>query len=166
MAHQATASQPTLAGMIAKPHQLIALSFGLGLSPKAPGTAGSVGGFALFGMLQVLPFIPRLVAYVLLVALASWASLHTGRDLGDDDHNSIVIDETLGMSLVLEVAPLTLAGMGVAFLLFRIFDIWKPWPIYLADQGGRGGFFVILDDLLAAAWAALVVTIAWRFGLL
>jgi phosphatidylglycerophosphatase A len=158
--------RPTWRSMISRPHQMIALSFGLGLMPVAPGTAGAIGGFALFAALQALPLYPRVAAYIALVALASWAAWETGRDLGAKDDNSIVVDETLGMSLVLEFAPWTFTGMGAAFLLFRIFDVWKPWPVYLADRGHRGGFFVIFDDILAAGWAVICLLLLVRLGAL
>lgn len=147
---------PTLRGMLAAPHQAIALVFGLGLSRFWPGTLGTLAGFALFAALQPVPPLVRVALYILLVGLASWASQRTGDDLGRQDHNSIVVDETLGMSLVLEfVAPGALVFVA-AFLLFRLFDVWKPWPVYLAHRDGEGGFYVVLDDLLAAVYAGLV----------
>lgn len=152
--------RPTFKGMISSPHQTIALTFGLGLSPVAPGTMGSIGGFGLFIALQPLSLWARIAAYLLLIAIATWASFKTGEDLGEKDHNAIVIDETLGMSLVLEFIAPTAAGWIAAFALFRLFDVWKPWPVYLADQSPRGGFMVILDDLLAAGWAIIVLSIA------
>ena len=101
------------------------------------------------------PPIYRALIYVALVVLGSWASRRTGEDLKSHDHNAIVIDETIGMSLVLEfVAPGALIWIA-AFILFRWFDVLKPWPIYLADRRPEGGFFVILDDILAAIYAGL-----------
>ena len=143
----------------------IALSGGLGLAPRAPGTFGSLGGFALFFALQPLPLVARVVAYLILVVVASWACARTGEALGEHDHGALVIDETVAMSLVLEVAPWSVAGFGLAFALFRLFDIWKPWPVNLADESGKGGFFVVLDDLLAAVWAMGMLMLARYAGL-
>ena len=144
---------------------MLATTFGLGLLPLAPGTFGTLGGVALFWALQPVPDALRWVAYVVLVAVGSWSAARMGKALGSNDHDSIVIDETLGMALLLEITSGGWAGTASAFVLFRIFDVLKPWPIYLADRGEHGGFFVILDDLLAAAWAAVVLYVVMRSGL-
>lgn len=151
----ATVIRPRFAGMVAAPHQMVAMVFGLGLSRFWPGTLGTLAGFGLFSALQPVPPLYRVLIYVALVVLGSWASQRTGDDLKAHDHNSIVIDETIGMSLVLEfVAPGALIWIA-AFLLFRLFDVLKPWPVYLADRRPEGGFYVILDDVLAAIYAGL-----------
>ncbi|MBU4530976.1 MAG: phosphatidylglycerophosphatase A [Hoeflea sp.] len=157
--------KPELGEMVRKPHQIIALVFGCGLSPIAPGAVGSLAGFGLFFALQPLGLELRIPAYVGLVALASWAALRTGQDLEAHDHNSIVIDETIGMSLTLEVARMTVPALVAAYLLFRLFDVWKPWPVYLADRARGGGFMVILDDILAACWAGAVLLAANLLGI-
>lgn len=109
------AVMPDWASMVRSPHQMLALSFGLGLSRVAPGTAGAIGGFALYAALfQISPGL-RAVVYIALIILASIASSRTGADLGKHDHNSIVIDETLGMSLTLEAAPLSWEAWIAAF---------------------------------------------------
>ena len=154
------ARQPSFAGMIAAPHQAVALVLGLGLSRFWPGTAGTLGGFVLFLALQ--PASPPLRAgiYVLLIALAVWACRRTCEDLGQHDHRSIVVDETIGMSLVLEFAA---PGVGVwvaGFLLFRAFDVLKPWTANIADRSRSGGFSVMADDLIAALYAGLVLRFA------
>lgn len=149
--------RPSLPIMLRRPHQMLALSFGLGLSRIAPGTMGSIGGLALFAALMPVPWPARLVFYVLLTVAASWAAARTGADLNRHDHNSIVIDETIGMSLTLEAAPLTPEAWVLAFLLFRLFDVWKPWPVHIPDRRGTSGFAVIADDILAAGWAAVVL---------
>jgi len=149
--------RPHAAEMFARPHQLIALVFGIGLSRIWPGTLGAIAGFGMFLLLQNLSTEFRVIAYLMLLAVGTWAIRRTGEDLGDEDHNAIVFDETIAMSLVLEfVAPGALSWLA-AFLLFRLFDVWKPWPIYLVDRSGIGGFPVILDDLLAALYAVLVI---------
>lgn len=157
--------RPELAEMMRRPHQQLALVFGCGLSPIAPGALGSLAGFGLFFALQSLSIEMRIVAYVALVAIASWAASRTGSDLEAHDHNAIVIDETIGMSLTLEAARLTAPALVVAFLLFRLFDVWKPWPVYLADRSHAGGFMVILDDILAAGWAGAVLFAANWMGI-
>jgi phosphatidylglycerophosphatase A len=151
---------PRLSAMLARPHQLVALVFGIGAIRVWPGTIGTVAGFALFFALQPLPPTARAVAYGTLLVLGSWAILRTGEDLGAPDHNGIVFDETIAMSLVLEfVAPGAIEWIA-AFALFRLFDVWKPWPIHLVHRTGRGGFMVILDDLLAALYAVVMMRLA------
>lgn len=133
--------------------------FGIGLARVWPGALGSVAGFALFLALQPLPPGWRVAAYAVLIAVASWAAERTGRDLDKPDHNAIVVDETLGMCLALEFVSQGLFVWVAAWLLFRLFDVAKPWPIYLAHRW-RGGFFVVLDDLLAGLYAGVVTRYA------
>ena len=159
-------SGPRFRQMLRSPHQLLALSFGLGLAPRAPGTWGSLGGFPLFLALQALPVSARIVAYLALIAIGSWAVGRAGEDFGEHDHPALVWDETIAMALVLEFTPISVTGWIAAFALFRLFDIWKPWPVYLADEQGRGGVFVILDDLLAAMLAIACVAALSMTGLI
>lgn len=154
---RAKIAPPTFLGMIAAPHQLVATVFGIGLLRVWPGTFGSLAGFALFGTLQPLPPAYRAAAYLLLILVGAWACQRMGEDLNSPDHNAMVLDETLGMSLVLEFVAPGFLVWGASFLLFRLFDVIKPWPVHLADRRWKGGFFVLLDDVLAAAYAIAVV---------
>lgn len=157
--------KPEFGEMLRKPHQMISLVFGCGLSPITPGALGSIAGFGLFFALQPLSMEMRVLAYAGIIMLASWAAARTGHDLEAHDHNSIVIDETIGMSLTLEVARMTVPALVAAYLLFRLFDVWKPWPVYLADRARGGGFMVILDDVLAAGWAGAVLLAGNALGI-
>lgn len=145
--------------MIRAPHQLVALVFGAGLVPFAPGTAGSIAGFALFALLQPLPWWLRAIAYLVLVIVAVWACERTGKDLNSPDHGAMVIDETIAMSLVLEFVVPGAWSWLAAFALFRLFDILKPWPISYVDQRWAGGVFVLADDLIAAFYAIVVMRV-------
>lgn len=160
MKPQPAPARPRLSMMLARPHQIVALVFGIGVLPVWPGTVGTVAGFALFCALQPLPPTARAAVYVALLVVGSWAILRTGEDLGAPDHNGIVFDETVAMSLVLEFVPPGAVEWIAAFALFRLFDVWKPWPIRLVHRTGRGGFMVILDDLLAALYAVVVMRLA------
>ncbi len=158
--------RPRAADMVTRPHQLIALVFGVGLVRYGPGTFGTIAGFGLFAALGNLSPEIRAGAYAVLLVAGTWAVRRTGDDLGAGDHNAIVFDETIAMSLALEFVAASAFAWSFAFLLFRLFDIWKPWPIYLVDRTGAGGFPVILDDLLAAVYAvAGVWCAAFLFGL-
>ena len=146
--------------LIAHPAHFLALGFGAGLSPKAPGTVGTLLGFPLFYLLVQLPSVFLWVALLLLFIVGVLACERTGRDLGVSDHGSIVWDEVVAFALVLVFTPRTATGWAAAFVLFRLFDIWKPFPIAYFDRTVKGGFGVMLDDLLAAGYAIAVLQIS------
>ena len=151
--------RPNFMWMLSHPAHIIALGFGSGLTPKAPGTMGTLVGFPVFFLMQyVAPDPPDLVA--LLVAsfiLGVWASAITGRALGVPDHGAIVWDEVAAFGLVLLFTPVSWLWYGVAFAAFRFFDILKPWPIRQCDARIKNGFGVMFDDLLAAIYAIAVI---------
>ena len=135
----------------------VALGFGAGLVPFAPGTAGSLLGFLLFWSIAWTPVWVQWILLAGCFALGVWVAHCTAPALGGDDPGAIVWDETVGFALVLMIAPHTIAGFLLAFLLFRIFDIWKPFPVSWADRHVHGGIGIMLDDLLAAGYAMLVL---------
>ena len=140
--------------LVAHPAHFIALGFGAGLAPRAPGTFGTLLGWAMFLALhQVLA--PLVIAFLAipLFFLGIWACEVTGRDLGVADHGAMVWDEVVAF---LPLAALCFASLWmqlVAFLLFRLFDIWKPFPIRHFERMLKGGFGVMFDDLIAASYA-------------
>lgn len=142
--------------LIAHPAHFIALGFGSGLPKHAPGTWGTLASLPLFALLQLV-FSNSEVALLCLplFALGVWAAERTGRALGVSDYGGIVIDEIVAMWLVLCVAPPTWLGWLLAFVFFRLFDILKPWPIRWLDQYVKGGFGVMIDDVLAAVFAII-----------
>ena len=140
---------------------LPAFGLGAGYSPKAPGTAGSLVAVLLFAGLGTQP----LGAYLLMLLLATLAGIgicdDAARRMGVHDHPGIVWDEFVGQWIaLLPLVPVAAwdarTGLAVAagFALFRLFDIWKPWPVRLADQRVEGGLGIMLDDLIAGAMAA------------
>jgi len=143
------------------PAHAIAFGLGVGLVPKAPGTAGTLLAFPLYWAI-----VPGIGPYAFLGAIAVlfligvWASAHTGHALGKADHGGIVCDEVVAFLLVLFFTPAQPLWQAGAFLLFRLFDILKPPPIRHFDRTIRGGFGVMFDDLLAAFYALLVLAIA------
>ena len=155
-------THPTFRFMVSRPQHLIALSFGAGLAPVWPGTVGTIIGFGLYAGLQSVPSLERAVVYLLLFAIGAWCSNATGQSLGQQDHRSIVWDETVGMSLVLELIPGGLVFWMLGFLLFRAFDALKPWPIYLAHNATPNGFWVMFDDLLASVYTVLSIWLLAR----
>jgi phosphatidylglycerophosphatase A len=144
------------------PACLIATFGGVGLSPKAPGTMGSLAAlpFAWF-ILAYGGVIALLTAIVLVFAVGCWAAAVYERESGDKDPGSVVIDEVAGQWLALLAAPLEPAAFAIGFLLFRLFDIIKPWPVRVFDQRMGGGLGIMVDDIIAALFP-LVVFLFWR----
>jgi len=151
--------------LLSQPAHCIALGFGAGLAPAAPGTFGTLVAFPIAWALYAGGSdVLYLGVTALLFLVGIWAAGVTARDLGADDHGAIVIDEIAAFVLVLFFARHTLLLQAAAFLLFRLFDITKPPPIGIADAKVKGGFGVMLDDVLAAAYAIAVLMIIQRFA--
>ncbi len=140
--------------LLAHPAHFIALGMGAGLARHAPGTWGTLVAFPLFWLASLIPLTGAMGVLVLFLFMVGvWAAARTGQDCGIADHGSIVIDEIAAFFLVLIFTPPRWSWYGVAFLLFRLFDIWKPWPIRYFDRSLKGGFGVMFDDLLAAVFS-------------
>jgi phosphatidylglycerophosphatase A len=165
---RAPVMRPTWRFMLSHPAHWIALGFGSGLSPVAPGTAGTLWAWLAYLMLQHWldpPAIGWLIAASL--AIGWWACTVTAEHMRVLDPGSIVWDEVIAFWIVLWlVMPTGFWGQFIAFVLFRLFDAVKPGPVAWADDlfhgfGWRGGFGIIFDDLVAA-FCALVVISIWR----
>jgi len=154
-----TTSRPDLKFLFAHPAHLIAFGFGSGLAPTAPGTVGTLLGLPLFWLIAaVAPDLPNQIVLVIAAFLLGiWACARTGRTLGVADHGGMVWDEIVAFALVLLFTPAGWLWMALAFALFRLFDILKPWPIRAADRHLKNGFGVMFDDLLAAGFAIAVL---------
>jgi phosphatidylglycerophosphatase A len=149
-----TSRRPDARFLVAHPAHFIALGFGSGLAPRAPGTFGTLAAWALYALLGlVLPPLAIAFLAIPLFFLGVWACGVTGRDLGAQDHGSMVWDEIVAFLPLAALASASVWLQLVAFLLFRLFDIWKPYPIRLLDRNVKGGFGVMVDDLVAAAYA-------------
>ena len=150
---------PSLRFLFSHPAHLIACGLGSGLSPFAPGTFGTL--FAWGSFLLFRPWLNELeLTLLLLVSLIGGIpAIHkTGKDLDVVDHGSIVWDEIVPFWIVLALCPTTLSWQGVAFVLFRLFDITKPQPARFFDRQVKNGFGVMADDLVAAGYSILVLT--------
>lgn len=141
--------------LFAHPAHFIALGFGAGLSPKAPGTVGTLVAFPFYFLLADSPFFWLWAAAFMVIGV--WACGVAGRALGEHDHGGLVWDEVAAFLCVLPFAPATLWGYALAFALFRLFDIWKPFPIGWFDARVKGGFGVMLDDAIAAVFAIAIL---------
>lgn len=149
--------QPDFKFLLRHPAHYLALGFGSGLLPKAPGTAGSLAAIPLFLLIPASPLSPTLLVIALLFALGVWCCDVTGKALGVVDHGAMVWDEMVAMWLILALTPHTALWIGLSFALFRLFDIWKPFPIRQCDTKLKGGFGVMFDDILAAIYALIVL---------
>tara|TARA_R110002096_G_scaffold6305_15_gene29335 strand:- start:1703 stop:2191 length:489 start_codon:yes stop_codon:yes gene_type:complete len=143
--------------VIRDPVHILAFGFGTGLAPFAPGTFGSLPGVLLFWV--TLPFglyVQCGVAAAIILA-GVWICGESARRIGVHDHGGIVWDEIAGMYLTLFFAPVSVLGWVLAFVFFRLMDIVKPWPIRDLDHRLEGGLGIMLDDLAAALYAAVLL---------
>ena len=163
--------QPPRELILGTPEHLIAFGFGSGLSPWAPGTAGTLAAIPLWLLLDWLPWPAYLLLLVLLFVFGCWVCGASAKLLGVHDYGGIVFDEIVGFLVTcLPLLPaFGLAPHGrwlwliAAFALFRLFDIWKPWPIRWLDARVKGGFGIMVDDLLAAFYGAVLLALAaWK----
>jgi len=173
---QGAGRRPDLRFMLSHPAHVIALGFGSGLAPVAPGTAGTLLAWVVYaGLLPEMNDGLRAALLGLSLAVAWWACTVTARHLAAADPSAIVIDEVVAFWLVLWLLlPATWLWQAVAFVLFRVFDAAKPGPVAWADQLWKGrargrpigwaqGFGIVLDDLVAALGVLVVIAI-WRFA--
>jgi phosphatidylglycerophosphatase A len=140
------------------PIALITTWFGAGLLPKAPGTWGSLAALPFAWMIvQTFGMLGLALATLLVFGLGVWASDIFVKRFGGEDPQAIVIDEVAGQWLVLVLVPADLTYYAAGFVLFRVVDIFKPWPANWADREVKGGLGVMLDDVLAAPYAMAVL---------
>jgi phosphatidylglycerophosphatase A len=142
------------ARLLLHPVDFLALGFGSGMTPLAPGTAGTVVAIPLYLLMQPLALMPYLAVVALLFLVGIPICAHTANRLGVHDHPGIVWDEIVGYLVTMAFAPAGWLWVAAGFVLFRLFDIVKPWPIRWCDRKVHGGFGIMLDDLLAGVFAA------------
>jgi phosphatidylglycerophosphatase A len=145
--------------VLTDPVHFLAFGFGTGLAPFAPGTVGSLLGVMLAWLTLDLGLAAQIGVAIALFLAGIWICGESARRLGIHDHGGIVWDEIAGMYVTLLVAPFTLTVWILAFLLFRAFDIVKPWPIRDLDHRLGGGLGIMLDDLVAALYAAILLAL-------
>ena len=154
---------PTLRFLVAHPAHFVALGFGLGLSPIAPGTVGTLLAVPFAAILRIYGNdLVYLAAVLAAFAVGVWAADRTGRDLGKADHPAIVWDEVVAFLLMLLVVGIDPVRTAIAFLLFRLFDIVKLPPASTIDREWKHGFGVMADDIVAAFYALIVFAIGQR----
>lgn len=145
---------------LATPVGFLAFGFGSGLSPRAPGTVGSLAALPFALLIVQLPLWTGLAVILTAFFVGIYLCGVTGRALGVHDHGGMVWDEFVGLWLVLVFIPFHWAWWLAAFVLFRLFDILKPWPIRWLDRRVEGGLGVMIDDALAAVYALVPLLLA------
>ena len=144
---------------LTQPVQFLALGFGSGLAPKAPGTFGTLAAIPLFLLLTMLTPTPLL--YAIAVIVMGLAGIYicgkAADDVGVHDHPAIVWDEFIGFFITMFMVPVSWQSILVGFILFRIFDIFKPWPISFIDKNMTGGSGIMFDDVLAGIFALVIM---------
>lgn len=139
------------------PVHFLAFGFGTGLAPRAPGTFGTLAALPIWYLFAQLPLWGYLLGTTLVIATGPFICGRTSRDLGVHDHSGIVWDEIAGFLLTMLLVPVGWLNVAAGFLLFRFFDIIKPWPIGWLDKHVHGGTGIMLDDLLAAVYAGILL---------
>ena len=151
--------------MKARVAHALAVWFGCGHVPVAPGLAGTLGAVPLYLLVRPWGWPAVAVAAVVLTAIGIWAAGVVERELAVKDPQIVCIDEVAGVFVTWTAAPMTWTGLVAGVVLFRLFDQFKPWPARLAERRLPGGFGVMGDDVMAGLWGVAVLLIARRLGL-
>ncbi|GGA08703.1 phosphatidylglycerophosphatase A family protein [Dyella caseinilytica] len=163
MNERKTLSDAQRRALLSSPAGWLACGFGSGLAPIAQGTFGSLAAILPWLLLRHASLPLNLLVIAVGFAIGVWACDISGRLLGVDDHRSLVWDEFIGQWIAL--LPALLAPWWAVFLgfaLFRLFDVWKPWPIGWLDRHLKGGLGVMIDDVIAGIFAAIVLWLVLR----
>ncbi len=146
---------PNRRQLLSDPVLLLAFGFGSGCAPKAPGTFGTLAALPLAYLLLLLPLALYVPVVMIAAIVGVWICGRASRRLGVHDHSGIVWDEFVGLWVTFIAAPHGIEWLLLGFVLFRLFDIAKPWPISWLDKHVHGGFGIMIDDILAGLLAAL-----------
>ena len=158
-------SVPACKGIMRDPVHWLAFGFGSGCSPWAPGTFGTLAAIPVYLLLIDTPLWLYILITVLMFVIGIWLCEKTTNKLGVHDHSGIVWDEIVGYLVTMIAAPQGWLWIVIGFVLFRIFDILKPWPISIADRRIGGGFGIMIDDVLAGVFAFAVLQLIAYFKL-
>ena len=151
--------------VFSNPIYFLAFGFGSGLMPKAPGTWGTLVALPFYYLLTYTSSTVYAIVTLIAGLCGIYICHYVAKGLGEHDYPGIVWDEIVGYLCTMFLAPVGLVWMLLGFVMFRIFDIWKPFPITWADEHVKGGLGIMLDDILAAVPAWVVVQLlAWRFS--
>lgn len=146
--------------LLKRPVCFLGLGFGLGLAPKAPGTFGTLAAIPVYLLMENLQIEHYLLLTVFAFILGIYICQQSADWLGKEDPSAVVWDEIVGYLVTMTAAPQGWQWIILGFVLFRIFDILKPWPISVADQKLHGGFGIMFDDVIAGIFAGTVLQFA------
>lgn len=146
--------------LLRSPVQFLAFGFGSGLSPRAPGTVGTLVAVPLYLLVADIGLLYYSLFVLVAALLGVWICGAASRQLGVHDHPGIVWDEFVGFWITLWAIPSQWQWIIAGFLVFRVFDIIKPWPVSVLDRKVHGGLGIMLDDMLAGVMACLTLHIA------
>jgi phosphatidylglycerophosphatase A len=141
---------------------LLGTGFGVGYSPVAPGTLGTLIAIPVYYFLSNIPSPLYEITLVGFLFLSVWVSGNAEIFFGKKDDQRIVIDEIIGFLITMVWVPKTIRFLIIGFFLFRFFDILKPFPIRRLEKGFKGGFGVVLDDVVAGVYANIVLRLIYR----
>ncbi len=144
------------------PVHLLASGFGSGLAPRAPGTFGTLAAIPIVLLAQLLPVWLYVAVTLLMFVAGIFICGRAARDWGVSDHPAIVWDEIVGLLVTMSLAPLGALWLLAGFVLFRVFDIAKPWPIGALDRRVHGGLGIMLDDVVAGIFAGVILYLGAR----
>lgn len=142
------------------PLHLLAIGLGSGAAPKAPGTFGTIAAIPLYLLISQLSHWHYLMLVLIMAGFGVWLCHTVAHDLGVHDHPGIVWDEWVGFLITMWLAPVGMGWLLLGFILFRFFDIVKPWPINLLDRNVQGGWGIMLDDIVAGIYAFALIQLA------
>jgi len=150
-----TTSQPKVnfSELLKRPVCLLGLGFGTGLAPKAPGTFGTLAAIPIYWLMQDLPLITYLLITIIAFIVGVWICQQSANWLQKEDPSAVVWDEIVGYLVTMIAAPSGWQWMLIGFVLFRLFDIWKPWPISYLDKNLHGGLGIMVDDVVAGVFS-------------
>ncbi len=143
--------------LFSHPANFFSLGFGSGLAPWAPGTFGTLIAIPIYLLLATQSFIVYLLVTTVMVFIGFWLCEITANNLGVHDHSGIVWDEIAGYLIAMITVPAEWSWIVFGFILFRFFDIVKPWPIRWLDQHVRGGIGIMMDDVVAGLMSLIVL---------
>jgi phosphatidylglycerophosphatase A len=149
--------------LLLNPVHCLSLGFGSGLSPKMPGTMGTVVGVGLYLLIPtqyLMDWKVFLLFIIFTFLIGIFLCGYTAKALNVHDHPGIVWDEIVGYFITMYMVPKQWEWILLGFVLFRLFDIWKPWPISIADKRLKGGFGIMFDDVIAAVFALIIIQIS------
>ncbi len=143
--------------VMTNPVHFLAFGFGSGLAPFAPGTFGTLMAIPLYLLMIHLSLASYLILVAIVCVAGIWICDKSSKLLGVHDHGGIVWDEFAGFFITMIAAPAGWLWILIGFALFRLFDIWKPWPISLLDKKVEGGLGIMVDDIVAGVYALICV---------